>query len=197
MIQFKVAKRVAQMVFERIDTLEYAVVKGLFAQIVPEMFNGIELGRVWWKCEQAQVVRQSECSTLMPPGAVENHHDALVGMARADLIEKQLHAGAVDVRQYQRVEHAIGYRDGRISVGVLLRHHCMTQRTNRFGAPATPRIGDATEARFVLKHQPDRPLARPRAVDFEEDVGEFFFQASWAATSALGCRLSGASLRQP
>jgi hypothetical protein len=28
-------------------------------------------------------------------------------MARADLIEKQLHAGAVDVRQDQRVEHAI------------------------------------------------------------------------------------------
>jgi hypothetical protein len=68
-IQFKVAKRVAQMVFERIDTLEYAVVKGLFAQIVPEMFNGIELGRVWRKCEQAQVVRQSECSTLMPPAS--------------------------------------------------------------------------------------------------------------------------------
>src|ERR1700682_2493771 len=120
-IQFKVAKRVAQMVFERIDTLEYAVVKGLFAQIVPEMFNGIELGRVRRKCEQAQVVRQPERSTLMPPGAVENHHDALVGMARADLIEKQLHAGAVDVRQDQRVEHAIGHRDGRISVGVLLR----------------------------------------------------------------------------
>ena len=53
-IQFKVAKRVAQMVFERIDTLEYAVVKGLFAQIVPEMFNGIELGRVRRKCQTTQ-----------------------------------------------------------------------------------------------------------------------------------------------
>ena len=75
------------------------------------------------KCEQAQVVRQPERSTPMPTGAVENHHNSLVGMARADLIEKQLHAGAFDVRQDQLVEHAIGYRDGRISVGVLLRHH--------------------------------------------------------------------------
>src|SRR5260370_23755087 len=102
MIQFKVAKRVAQMVFERIDTLEYAVVKGLFAQIVPEMFNGIELGRVRRKCEQAQVVRRPERSTLMPPRAVENHHDALVRIARADLIYKLLPAGAVAARQAQR-----------------------------------------------------------------------------------------------
>src|SRR5260370_32276043 len=110
-------------------------------------------------------------------------------MARAGLIEKQLHAGAVDVRQDQRVERAIGHRDGRISVGVLLRHHCLAQWTNRFGAPATPRIGDATEARFVLKHQADPPLARPRAADFEEAVRELFFPASWAATSALGAPL--------
>jgi hypothetical protein len=44
MVHFKVAERVAQMVFERIDAVEDAVVKGLFPQIVPEMFNGIELG---------------------------------------------------------------------------------------------------------------------------------------------------------
>src|SRR5471030_2253687 len=42
MVQFKVAKRVAQMVFERVDAVEDAVVKRLFSQIVPEMFNRIE-----------------------------------------------------------------------------------------------------------------------------------------------------------
>ena len=197
MVQFKVAKRVAQMVFECIDTVEDAVVKGLFPQIVPEMFNWIELRRVRRKREQAQIVGQPERSTLMPPGAIEDHHDPVVGMTRADLIEKQLHAGAIDVRQDQRVERAISDGDGGISVRVLLRHHRLTQWANGSGAPATPRVGDATEASFVLKHQADRHLARPRAVDFEEDVGEFFFQASWAATSAWGCRLSGASLRQP
>jgi hypothetical protein len=31
------------MVFERIDTVEDPVVKGLLPEIVPEMFNGIEL----------------------------------------------------------------------------------------------------------------------------------------------------------
>ena len=196
-VQFKVAKRVALVMFERIDTVEDAVVKGLFPQIVPEMFNRIEFRRVRREREQAQIVGQPERSTLTPPGAIEDHHDPVVGMTRADLIEKQLHAGAIDVRQDQRVERAISHGDGGISVRLLLRHHRLTQWANGSGAPATPRVGDATEARFVLKHQADRPLARPRAVDFEEDVGEFFFQASWAATSAWGCRLSGASLRQP
>ena len=42
-VQFKVAKRVALVMFERIDTVEDAVVKGLFPQVVPEMLNWIEL----------------------------------------------------------------------------------------------------------------------------------------------------------
>lgn len=173
-VQFKVAKRVVQMVFERIDTVEDAVVKGLFPQIVPEMFNWIGLRRVRREREQAQIVGQPERSTLMPPGAIEDHQDPVDGMTRADLIEKRLHAGAIDVRQDQQVERAISHGDGCISVRVLLRYHRLTQWANGFGALATPRVGDATEARFVLKHQADRPVVRPRAVDFEEDVGEFF-----------------------
>ena len=88
MVQFKVAKRVALVMFERIDTVEDAVVKGLFPQIVPEMFNWIELRRVRREREQAQIVGQPERSTLTPPGAIEDHHDPVVGMTRADLIEK-------------------------------------------------------------------------------------------------------------
>lgn len=76
------------MVFERIDTVEDAVVKGLFPQIVPEMFNRIEFRRVRREREQAQIVGQPERSTLMPSGAIEDHHDPVVGMTRADLIEK-------------------------------------------------------------------------------------------------------------
>ena len=71
-------------------------------------------------------MRLPERGTLMPPGAVEDHHDAVIGMARADLIKEQLHAGAIDVWQDQRVERAVSHTDGGISVPVLLRHHRLT-----------------------------------------------------------------------
>ena len=94
------------------------------------------------------------------------------------------------------IELAILYRDRAIGVGVLLSDHGLAKRTNWPGTPAAPGIGNPAEACFVLEHQPDRAFPLPLPVDFFEDVAEFFFQSSWAATSALGCRLSGASFRQ-
>lgn len=44
MIEFHVTESVGQMRFERIDTLEDAVVKGFLAQIISDVFDGIEFG---------------------------------------------------------------------------------------------------------------------------------------------------------
>ena len=44
MIEFPVTQRAGQMGFERIDTVEDAVVKGLLTQIIPEVFDRVEFG---------------------------------------------------------------------------------------------------------------------------------------------------------
>ena len=118
-------------------------------------------------------------------------------MAGGNLVEEELHALAVDAGQNQGIQLTVGHRDRRIGVRVFLHDHGLAQGPNGLGAPTAPGIRDAPEANLVLKHQPDGSFTEPRLVDFREDVGEFFFQCSCAATLALGCCLSGTSLRQP
>lgn len=85
-----------------------------------------------------------------------------MGMVCLGSIKGRLHAGAIDVRQDQRIACAISDADGRISVHVLPRYHRLIQWVNRFEVTATSLAEDSSESRFVLKHQADQPLARQR-----------------------------------
>lgn len=108
----------------------------------------------------------------------------ITGMAGGDLVEEDLHALAVNVRQDQGIELAVAHTHRRIGVGVLLGHHGLAQRAQWPGAPAAPNVADAPEARFVLEQQPQRAFAREALLEFGERFGEFFFHASCAVTSA-------------
>ena len=133
----------------------------------------------------------------MPACPIKYHDDSVVGVSRRHLVKKYLHTLPIDMWQYQRIHFAIGYRNCRIRIGVFLAHHCITNGTDGFRAPTTPCIGDTTEAGLVHKHQSDRGFSPPRFADSGNEVGEFFFQSSCTTILDFGCRLSGASFRQP
>ena len=59
----------------------------------------------------------------MPARTIKHHDDLVVGVARAHLIEKQLHARGIDVRQDQRIEFPAFGLHGRVGVGVLVGQH--------------------------------------------------------------------------
>lgn len=59
----------------------------------------------------------------MPSGAIEHHYDFVAGVARAHLIEKQLHAVGINVRQDQRIELPTLDLYCRLRVGVLVSQH--------------------------------------------------------------------------
>jgi len=114
----------------------------------------------------------------MPAGPVQHHDNAVIRVPCRHLIEEQLHTITIDVRQKEGVQFAIGGGHGRVGIGVFLRDHRLDHGAGRLGTPTAARAGDASEARFVLKHQPDRLFARPVPVDFREGVLEFFFHSS-------------------
>ena len=45
-IFFEYGERLFEMIFERVNTVEYAIVERLFTQVIPEMFDRIEFRRV-------------------------------------------------------------------------------------------------------------------------------------------------------
>ncbi len=153
-IVFEIAQRDDQVVFESLNALEDAIVEMLLTQFVPEVFLGIEFGRVRRKKQQAKVIGQAQIVAPVPPGTIEYHHDVVVGVAAGDFVEEDLHATGVDMRQHQTVEAAILRTYRAIGVGVLLCHHGGDQRPRWSPAPAVACVADASKPGFVLEHQP-------------------------------------------
>ena len=174
------------MVFEGIEALEDTVVEMFFAQFVPEMFLGIQFGRIWRQEQQAQIVGQAEATAFVPAGAIEHHDQIVARVAAGNLVEEDLHAVGVDMRQHQAVEATVPWTDRAIGVGILLRHHGANERPGGTAAPAIAGVRDASESGFVLEHQPQWPTVAPGRYDFAQHALEFFFQSSRTAASPFG-----------
>ena len=95
------------MVFEGIEAIEDAIVEILFPKIVPEVFLRIQFGEVRREEQQAKIVREMEVLGFVPAGAIEDHDDIVVRVATGNLVEEDLHALGIDVRQYPAVESAL------------------------------------------------------------------------------------------
>ena len=95
------------MIFESIDALGDAVVKVLFTQLVPGVLLGIERGRLRGRNIRGRLWGQTGGVALVPAGAIEHHHDGVVGVATGDFVEEDLHALGVDLWQHQAVEATV------------------------------------------------------------------------------------------
>src|SRR5207302_8072670 len=77
---------------------------------------------------------------------------------------------------------------------IAVEHH----RAQRSRSPTTSDTGHAAKTGLVLKHQPNRTLAHGlRSQHGLQLLGQrFFFHSSCKLGWVLGCRVSGATLRQ-
>ena len=95
------------MLFEDLDTVEDAVVEMFFSQLVPEIFLRAQSRQIRGQKQKAQMAGQTEVVALVPAGAIEHHDHVVVRIAAGNLVEKDLHAGEIDMRQHQTVEAAV------------------------------------------------------------------------------------------
>ena len=100
--------------------------KELLPKLIPNVFYWIELGRIGWQFQQINVGWRLEAVTAMPTGTINHHDNVLVGVTRRDLIEEELHALGIDVRQDQTVELAGTYIYRCIGIGVFVCEHGST-----------------------------------------------------------------------
>jgi len=80
---------VAQHVFDRIEVDEDGVGKPVFAQDLPEVLGGAQLGTVGRQKYQTHIGRDLELASDVPAGLVHDHDDELIGVARGDCREEQ------------------------------------------------------------------------------------------------------------
>ena len=93
--------------------VEEAVGEMPLAQIQPQPFDGIELGRVGRQWHQGNVVGHAQGVGAVPAGLIEHHHGVLVfGEAGGEAVEKDAHCLGRDHRQDEREAIAGGGPDG-------------------------------------------------------------------------------------
>lgn len=197
-VLFERVKRVVQDIFNVVQFSEGKVREPFFADLVPEVLDGIEFGAVGWQADQPHVIGHLEICSLVPAGAVEHQEDEFVSMTPGDFIEKDGHCLRIDDRENQRVQGPIVRTDGCEGMGVFAHKVSADDRPNAWGHPASVKIVDAAEAGFVLEHEPNSSAALGLSDHFFfDDLGEFFLNSSCRLLLAFGCRGRGASLRHP
>ena len=95
------------MCFQGFEAVKDAVVEGLFTQVVPQMFHGIELWRIGRQQEELEIRGEPELLIAMPAGSVDHHEDVFLAVADSDFIHKNLHAIPIHTRQDQRIKDAV------------------------------------------------------------------------------------------
>ena len=99
-------------------------------------------------------------------------------MTPGDLIEKQLHAARIDLRQDQTVQLACTSIDCAVGIGIFMGQHGLAHGLHGVRRPTPALVRDTAKPRLVLKHQFDGLSARPVLDDFAEDFREFFIHSS-------------------
>jgi len=177
---------------------KHPVGKFFLAQFLPEVFLWIEFRRIGREAVQPDILGHHQGFGHVRTGPIDDHEHELLGVHRADLGEELPHALRVHLRAEHPVMLAFERTDRPIHIGELARVTIVHHRARRGRRPAATDAHHAPKTRFVLKHQP-HPAAPDllRLQEGRQRFGEFFFQSCCACGSPLGCRVSGATLRQP
>lgn len=125
-----------------------------------------------------------------------NHHNHMtIRMSLPNLLEKHAHAFSVHLFGGHPVQSSILGAYGRIKVAKFANQGQIDCWTYGHWRPASGRIAHAPESGLILKQQQKWRLVS--CYLFGDDVGKFFLNSSRTASSPLGCRVSGVTLRQP
>ena len=153
MVGFKGIQGCHESLLDGSHVTEDAVAEVFFSHCFPEMLHRIELGTVWWKDHQADILRNPKF--LFPcfvcRGSIENEAEELLRIPPGELVEEDLMHGGMHARKDERIHRTIVRAERGESVRIfpngLLRHI----RTYWHWCPAIRWTGDPPEACLILE----------------------------------------------
>lgn len=164
---------------DSVIVLEDAIGEPVGAQVLPDVFDGVQLRRSGWQQDYGQVLWHVEFGGCMPACPV--HEDDGMGLAGdvfADLVEMQLHRFGVGPRQHESGAGAPLGTDGAEQVGILV---SLVGRQTGACALLCPDAGSAvllTKPCLILEPYFDRRALRQIGYVCRKRVGEVFLNAS-------------------
>ena len=154
----------------------------VFAHELPDVLDGVELGRLGGQRHHGGVVGHLECLGDVPSGLVEHEDRVRAGCHHGgDLGEVQAHRLRAAARQHEACALALRRTDGSEDVG---RGGALVVGGRRPGPAPRPPPSDLVllaDARLVLEPDLYRLAAGP-GLDTRHDFGEVFLKAAAAAS---------------
>ena len=162
------------MIGHRIQRLEDFIADVVFAQVIPEVFDGIEFRAAGREGQQVEGGRNLQGSDGLPTSAIQQQKAMLVGKAGGDVSRKRGHGFGIHPGQDQRPELSIEGADGGQTVDELPDDLVADDRAEGPRGPAATLVADAAKACFVLKQQAQSCLGRKPSYFLGEGLGSFF-----------------------
>src|SRR5215469_8351936 len=129
-----------------------AVVEVFFAQLVPNMLDGIQLGAVGRLGKQADILRDDQVVRSVPASPIHLHDNEVRGKDATDLLQEAIHHDCGGFWQNQRDHLTQGWGHRSIGIKVLSHHLCLGMGTHPWWCPAAFGATDAAKTAFVLRY---------------------------------------------
>src|SRR3990167_641922 len=199
---FRISSKFRQAGFELASDpgqiCKHPVGEFFFAQFIPYMFLRVEFRRIGRQTDQAHVFRHCQVLTHVGTRPIHHHDDEVITVRLTYLNEEFAHARGVHLSADHPIQIALQRTDRTIHIDKFAFIAVIDHRTLWCVGPAFANAHHAPETRLVLKHQTYAPASHNFGFgDGSQVFGQFFFQSSCACASLFGCRVSGATLRQP
>jgi len=168
-----------------VQSVEGLIAYVVLANVLPDVFGGVQLWRVRRQRKQPHVGRHGQFMGLVPTGSIQKHHAIFVWKLRCGLGQKDTHQTGIDPRQNHRRHLPIGGADGHVCVDIFadqLTANCGPQRQRR---PTTSCVADASETPLVLKQNAQRSTRRKALGYGFEGLRKFFLKVSMIAGFCL------------
>jgi hypothetical protein len=111
---------VTAMIDDVFVAFEDPVGEMVVAEELPDIFDGVELGRSGWQRQEGDVLRDEELCGHVPAGLVEDEHGVgISGHLGADLFKVGLHGGRIGIRHDERGTLAFRGTDRAENIGPL------------------------------------------------------------------------------
>lgn len=179
----------AGLVDDVVVAVEHGVGEFVAAQILPDVFGGVEFGSVRRQGNEGDVVGDGESGRAVIAGSVAYQGGMAAGCdPPRDLGEMQGHGLRVGLGQDKRRRHGARRADGAEQIGPLV---APVARRARAGSAPGPDAGQGAllaDAGFVLEPDFQRLVPGMLRQSLEDRRGEVFLKASWACGSLRGCR---------
>jgi len=170
------------MIDDVVVAFEYPVGEPVFAHVLPNVLDRIELGRFGRQRDERHVFGHIQLSRDVPARLIHEHHGMGAWLhGERDLPEMQLHRLGVAKRQDEADGLAERGADGAEYIrrcGSLI---LQGERARPALRPATRDLVLLADAGFVLEPQFERFASD--GCDFRQEVGNFFLQFATAVSS--------------